>query len=152
MIAYVLTRSDSAPSYCVGAHVPVLGQTRRSWREIFVAETCESDGLCSGSVRTIRCVSTSSPSIWIITGRWTAAETFESFFSSTHKTVFLCADCTNCRQLAPKCRTAITFGLSAKADYRAIDIEQTACGSRFTVSCRDQRIGVIELSIPVSRT
>ena len=25
MIAYVLTRSDSAPSYCVGAHIPVLG-------------------------------------------------------------------------------------------------------------------------------
>jgi len=62
--------------------------------------------------------------------------------------VFLSADCPNCLALAPACRIAITFGLSAKADYRALNIEQTRSGSRFTVACRDQQIGVVELSIP----
>src|SRR5208283_2391086 len=40
MIAYVLTRSDSAPSYCVGAHVPVLGTNAQiGGGKYFVAET-----------------------------------------------------------------------------------------------------------------
>src|SRR5205823_4264904 len=49
MIAYVLTRSDSAPSYCVGAHVPVLGTNAQiGGGKYFVAEACESDGTLVG--------------------------------------------------------------------------------------------------------
>src|ERR1019366_2201865 len=75
-------------------------------------------------------------------------ETFDSFFSSTLKTVFFCPDCPNSLQHAAKCRTAIKFGLSAKADYRALTIGHPAPGSRFTVACHNQQIGVIELVIP----
>src|SRR5580698_10572005 len=49
MIAYVLTRSDSAPSYCVGAHIPVLGTNAQiGGGKYFVAETDESDGTLLG--------------------------------------------------------------------------------------------------------
>jgi len=150
MIAYVLTRSDSAPSYCVGAHVPVLGANAQiGGGKYFVAETDESDGTLVGfSPEYSVCLNIEPEHLDHYGSMDKLRETFEAFFASTHKTVFLCADCTNCLALAPKCRTAISFGLSPRADYRALNVEQTKCGSRFTVSCRDQQIGVIELTIP----
>ena len=150
MIAYVLTRSDSAPSYCVGAQVPVLGANAQiGGGKYFVAETDESDGTLVGfSPEYSVCLNIEPEHLDHYGSMDKLRETFESFFASTHKTVFLCADCANCLALAPKCRAAITFGLSPKADYRALNVEQTKCGSRFTVSCRDQQIGVVELTIP----
>jgi UDP-N-acetylenolpyruvoylglucosamine reductase len=50
--------------------------------------------------------------------------------------------------LAALSRAAISFGLSGRADYRAEEITPTARGSKFTVSCRGQRLGEIELVIP----
>src|SRR5262249_39788695 len=38
--------------------------------------------------------------------------------------------------------------LNEWADYRAHDITPTNCGSKFTVTCRGQRLGEIELVIP----
>lgn len=73
---------------------------------------------------------------------------FESFFASTLKTVFYCADCPNCVRAAKHARAVISFGLSADADYRAVNIHQGARGCRFTVVCRGQEIGVVELAIP----
>ncbi|HVM62138.1 MAG TPA: UDP-N-acetylmuramate--L-alanine ligase [Verrucomicrobiae bacterium] len=150
MIAYVLTRSDSAPSYCVGAHVPVLGANAQiGGGKYFVAEADESDGTLVGfSPEYSVCLNIEPEHLDHYGSMEKLRETFETFFTSTHRTVFLCADCVNCLALAPKCRRAITFGLSANADYRALNVEQTKCGSRFTVSCRDQQIGVIELTIP----
>ena len=150
MIAYVLTRSDSAPSYCVGAHVPVLGTNAQiGGGKYFVAEADESDGTLVGfSPEYSVCLNIEPEHLDHYGSMEKLRETFESFFTSTHKTVFLCADCANCLALAPRCRAAITFGLSPKADYRALKVEQTKCGSRFTVSCRDQEIGVVELTIP----
>jgi UDP-N-acetylmuramate--L-alanine ligase/UDP-N-acetylenolpyruvoylglucosamine reductase len=150
MIAYVLTRSDSAPSYCVGAHIPVLGTNAQiGGGKYFVGEACESDGTLIGfSPEYAVCLNIEPEHLDHYGSMDKLRETFDSFFSSTLKTVFFCADCPNSLQHAAKCRTAITFGLSAKADYRALTIEHTTRGSRFTVACRDQQIGVIELVIP----
>jgi UDP-N-acetylmuramate--L-alanine ligase/UDP-N-acetylenolpyruvoylglucosamine reductase len=150
MIAYVLTRSDSAPSYCVGAHVPVLGANAQiGGGKYFVAEADESDGTLVGfSPEYAVCLNIEAEHLDHYGSMDKLRETFEAFLASTHKTVFLCADCADCLALAPKCRAAISFGLSPRADYRALNVEQTKCGSRFTVSCRDQQIGVIELTIP----
>jgi UDP-N-acetylenolpyruvoylglucosamine reductase len=115
----------------------------------FVGEACESDGTLIGfSPEYAVCLNIEPEHLDHYGSMDKLRETFESFFSSTLKTVFFCADCPNSLQHAAKCRTAITFGLSAKADYRAFDIEHTERGSRFTVACRDQQIGVIELIIP----
>ena len=150
MIAYVLTRSDSAPSYCVGAHIPVLGTNAQiGGGNYFVGEACESDGTLIGfSPEYAVCLNIEPEHLDHYGSMAKLRETFDSFFSSTLKTVFFCADCPNCLQHAAKCRTAITFGLSATADYRALDIENTEHGSRFTVACRDQQIGSVELVIP----
>jgi UDP-N-acetylmuramate--L-alanine ligase/UDP-N-acetylenolpyruvoylglucosamine reductase len=150
MIAHVLTRGDSAPSYCVGAHVPALGANAQiGGGKYFVAEADESDGTLVGfSPDYAVCLNIESEHLDHYGSMDKLRETFEAFFASTHRTVFLCADCDNCMALASKCRTAITFGLSPTADYRARNVEQTACGSRFTVCCRDQEIGTVELIIP----
>ena len=126
MIAYVLTRSDSAPSYCVGAHVPALGTNAQvGGGKYFVAETDESDGTLAGfSPEYAVCLNIEPEHLDHYGSMDKLRETFASFLSSTHKMVFLCADCPNCLNLAPKCRAAITFGLSPTADYRAIEIEQ----------------------------
>ena len=73
---------------------------------------------------------------------------FETFFRSTLNTVFYCADCANCGILAQQNRSAISFGLSERADYRALDIQATSRGSKFGVMCRGQLLGQIELIIP----
>jgi len=150
MIAYVLTRSDDAPTYSIGAHVPVLGTNARvGGGKYFVAEADESDGTLVGfSPEYAVCLNIESEHLDYHGSMDKLQAAFESFFSSTLKTVFLCADCPNCLALAPKCRAAITFGFSEKADYRAVHVETTARGTRFTVACRDQQIGVVELIIP----
>jgi UDP-N-acetylmuramate--L-alanine ligase/UDP-N-acetylenolpyruvoylglucosamine reductase len=150
MIAYVLTQSDSAPSYCIGAHVPVLGANAQiGGGKYFIAEVDESDGTLVGfSPEYTVCLNIEPEHLDHYGSMDKLREAFEALFASTHKTVFVCADCPNCLALAPKCRGAISFGLSPNADYRAGNVEQTKCGSRFSVWCRDQQIGVVELTIP----
>src|SRR5439155_11968803 len=74
--------------------------------------------------------------------------TFERFLASTLNIVFYGADCPQSVRLAQNHRSAISFGLSERADYRALNLQPTSRGSRFTVACRDQQIGTIELIIP----
>ena len=150
MIAYVLTRSDSAPSFCVGAHVPILGSNAQiGGGKYFVAEADESDGTLIGfSPEYAVCLNIESEHLDFHRSMQALLATFETFLTSTLKTVFYCADCANCVALAKKLRSAISFGLAETADYRALDIQPTRRGSRFTVACRDQNIGTVELIIP----
>ncbi len=150
MIAYALTRSDSGPSYCIGAHVPVLGANAQiGGGKYFVAEVDESDGTLVGfSPDYTVCLNIEPEHLDHYGSMDKLQEAFEALFASTHQTVFFCADCPNCLALAPKCRGAISFGLGPEADYHARNVEQTKYGSRFSVCCRDQSIGVVELSIP----
>ncbi|HUI06696.1 MAG TPA: UDP-N-acetylmuramate--L-alanine ligase [Verrucomicrobiae bacterium] len=150
MIAYVLMHSDAAPSYCVGAHVPVLGTNAQiGGGKYFVAETDESDGTLVGfSPEYTVCLNIEPEHLDHYGSMDNLRATFESLLSSTLKTGFLCADCPNCLRLAAKCRTAITFGFSERADYRALNVDHTDRGTRFTVACRDQQVGAIELIVP----
>jgi len=150
MIAHVLARSDSPPSFCVGAQVPVLGtNAQHGGGKYFVAEACESDGTLIGfSPEYAVCLNIESEHMDYHRSMDRLLATFESFFRSTLRTVFYCADCSQCIQLGSQARAAISFGLSPAADYRALNIQPTARGSRFTVACRDQEIGTVELVIP----
>ena len=150
LLAHVLTRSDSAPSFCIGAHVPVLGTNAQSGAgKYFVAEADESDGTLIGFTPQYSvCLNIEAEHLDHHRTMDGLLGNFESFFRSTLNTVFYCADCANCVTLARESRAAISFGLTDKADYRAIEITPTNRGSRFTVICRDQRLGEIELVIP----
>jgi len=150
MIAQVLTRSDSAPSFCVGAQVPVLGTNAQiGGGKYFVAEADESDGTLIGfSPEYAVCLNVEEEHLDFHRSMDKLLATFEAFLSSTLKTVFYCADCPHCVRLARNLRSAISFGLAERADYRALDIETTSRGSRFTVACRTENIGTIELVIP----
>ena len=150
MIAHVLTRSDSAPSFCVGAPVPVLGASAQiGGGKFFVAEADESDGTLIGfSPEYAVCLNIEAEHLDFHQSMDKLLATFETFFSSTLRTVFYCADCVECLRLAQNHRSAISFGLSERADYRALNIEHTSRGSRFAVACRAEPIGSIELIIP----
>jgi len=150
LLAQVLTRSDSAPSFCIGAHVPVLGTNAQSGAgKYFVAEADESDGTLIGFTPQYSvCLNIEAEHLDHHRTMDGLLANFESFFRSTLNTVFYCADCANCVALARESRAAISFGLTDQADYRAIEIASTNRGSRFTVICRDQRLGEIELVIP----
>ena len=150
LLAHVLTRSDSAPSFCVGAQVPVLGTNAQIGAgKYFVAEADESDGTLIGFTPQFSvCLNIEAEHLDHHRTMDGLLANFGSFFRSTLNTVFYCVDCANCTSLARESRTAISFGLGAQADYRALDITPTPRGSRFTVICRDQRLGEIELVIP----
>lgn len=150
MIAHVLMRSDSAPSFCVGAHVPVLGTNAQLGAgKYFVAEADESDGTLIGFTPQLSvCLNIEAEHMEHHRSMEGLLANFETFFRSTLNTVFYCADCGNCAALVQHSRAAISFGLSERADYRALDIRPTSRGSQFTVVCRGQRLGVIELVIP----
>jgi UDP-N-acetylmuramate--L-alanine ligase/UDP-N-acetylenolpyruvoylglucosamine reductase len=150
MIACALTHSDSAPSFCIGAHVPVLGSNAQIGAgKYFVAEADESDGTLIGfSPEYAVCLNIEPEHLDYHRSMEALLATFERFFASTLKTVFFCADCANCVELARNLRSAISFGLSKTADYRALEIQSTTSGSRFQVACRDQQIGAVELVIP----
>ena len=150
MIACVLTRSDSAPTFCIGAHVPNLRTNAQiGGGKYFVAEADESDGtLPFFTPEHAVCLNIEAEHLDHHGSMEQLLVNFESFFASTLKTVFYCADCPNCVRAAKQARAAISFGLSAGADYRAVNIQQAARGFRFTVACRGQEIGVVELAIP----
>jgi UDP-N-acetylmuramate--alanine ligase len=150
MIAHVLSRSDSPPSFCVGAHVPILGANAQfGGGKYFVAEADESDGTLVGfNPEYAVCLNIEPEHLDFHGSMENLLATFAAFFSSTLKTVFYCVDCQNCAALVQNVRHAISFGLAPTADYRAQHIEFNARGTRFEVTCRQQPIGRLELQIP----
>ena len=150
MIAHILMRSDSAPSFCVGAHVPILGTNAQLGAgKYFVAEACESDGtLINYAPEYAVCLNIEAEHLDHHGSMERLLATFETLFQSTSGAVFYCADCPTTTALSKKARTAISFGLTEQADYTALGIMPTARGSRFTVACRGEKIGTIELVIP----
>jgi UDP-N-acetylmuramate--alanine ligase len=150
MIAQVLTRSDSAPSFCIGAHVPSLGaNARMGGGKYFVAEADESDGTLVGFTPEYAvCLNIEAEHLDYHGSMTQLLAGFGTFLASALRTVFYCADCPATSKLARSLPEAISFGLSPEADYRALEPEATGWGSRFAVACRDQRIGVVELAVP----
>jgi UDP-N-acetylmuramate--L-alanine ligase/UDP-N-acetylenolpyruvoylglucosamine reductase len=150
MIAHVLTRSESSPSFCIGANVPVLGTNAQiGGGNYFVAEADESDGTLIGfSPEYAVCLNIEPEHLDHHGSMDKLLANFETFLGSTLKTAFYCSDCPNCATLGRSLRQGISFGVNEHADYRAVDFQPTARGSKFNVLCRDQRIGEIELIIP----
>ena len=150
MIAHVLGRSDSAPTFCVGGHVPILGANAQyGGGKYFVAEACESDGTLNGFTPEYSVCLNIEPEHLDYHGSMdNLLGSFDTLFRSTLQTVFYCADCANCIQLASRSRSAMSFGLSPAADYRAVEIHPTDRGSTFKVVCRGQELARVELVIP----
>jgi UDP-N-acetylmuramate--L-alanine ligase/UDP-N-acetylenolpyruvoylglucosamine reductase len=150
MIALLLTRSDSAPSWCVGAHVPCLGANAQSGAgKYFVAEADESDGtLIAYAPEYTVCLNIEAEHLDFHGSMDALKRSYSDLFQRTLRTVFYCADCPVSSELAAGLRSAISFGLSDRADYRAASIEATERGARFDVYCRDQKMGTVELPVP----
>ena len=115
----------------------------------FVAEACESDGTLNGFTPEYSVCLNIEPEHLDYHGSMdNLLGSFDTLFRSTLQTVFYCADCANCIQLASRSRSAMSFGLSPAADYRAVEIHPTDRGSTFKVVCRGQELARVELVIP----
>jgi UDP-N-acetylmuramate--alanine ligase len=119
MIAHVLTRSDSAPSFCVGANVPVLATNAQiGGGNYFVAEADEGDGTLIGFTPGYAvCLNIEPEHLDYHLSMEKLLSTFETFLASTLKTAFYCADCTNCVALGKSLRHAIPLVWMTR-DYR----------------------------------
>ncbi|MCX7887958.1 MAG: UDP-N-acetylmuramate--L-alanine ligase, partial [Verrucomicrobiae bacterium] len=150
MIAHILAFNQMAPSFCIGAHVPVLGgNARLGSGRYFVAEACESDGtLVHQSPEFAVCLNIEAEHLDHYGGMEGLVAAFEALFVQARSVVFYCADCPRCVALAPKARQAVSFGLSDTAVYRAVGILPTDWGNRFTVACRGEKLCTVELVIP----
>ena len=130
MIAHVLTRSDSAPSFCVGAHVPVLGTNAQiGGGKYFVAEADESDGTLIGFTPEFAVCLNIEPEHLDFHGSMDRLlATFESFVSSTLRSVFYCADCPACgrRRHRRSQRLRASSDGSARDDRRRADARAEA--------------------------
>jgi len=150
MIAHILKSSGCAPSYCIGAHVPVLGSNAELGAgKYFVAEACESDGtLIQFAPEYAVCLNIEADHLDHHHTMDRLVATFEALFRNTRLAVFYCADCPRASALASRARQAISFGLAESADYRALGVRPTTRGSQFTVACRGKKICTIELIVP----
>jgi len=151
MTAHVLREGGLQPSHYVGAEIPILG-TNAHWDsrgEYFVAEGDESDG-------TLSCFHPEHSVILNIEEEHldfyvdlaAIEKVFARLIEQTSRKIFYNIDDVNAARLCAKQRGAISFGLSEKADYRAVDIELRDFASVFCVCRRGAQLGEAVLNVP----
>jgi UDP-N-acetylmuramate--alanine ligase len=151
MTAHVLREGGLHPSHYVGAEIPILG-TNAHWDsrgEYFVAEGDESDG-------TLRCFHPEHSLILNIEEEHldfyadlaAIEEVFGQLIDQTSGTVFYNIDDPNTARLCAKSKNPVSYGFSAQASYRGVDVNLRDFGSFFCVYQRGQKLGEAALNVP----
>lgn len=154
MIAYVLDRCGTDPSFVIGGEVTNLGTNAKAGTsEYVVAEADESDGSFLNY----------NPYMAVVTN--IEADHLENYggdFNNLKKayvqflnqiqtdgTAVLCKDDPILAEMLPSLNTnVITYGIESDADYTACDIEAIDRHVHFTMKHGDEVLGKVELSIP----
>ena len=151
MTAHVLREGGLHPSHYVGAEIPILG-TNAHWDprgEYFVAEGDESDG-------TLPCFHPEHSLILNIEEEHldfyadiaAIEDAFAQLIGQTTGTVFYNIDDANAARSCAKRKSAVSFGFSEKADYRATNLELRDFASAFCVYRKGQQLGEAVLNVP----
>jgi UDP-N-acetylmuramate--alanine ligase len=151
MTAHVLREGGLHPSHYVGAEIPILG-TNAHWDprgEYFVAEGDESDG-------TLPCFHPEHSLILNIEEEHldfyadiaAIEDAFAQLIGQTTGTVFYNIDDANAARSCAKRKSAVSFGFSEKADYRATNVELRDFASAFCVYRKGQQLGEAVLNVP----
>ena len=154
MIGSVLAHGDLDPTLIVGGRLEVLGSsnTRLGEGEFLVAEADESDG----SFMKL------SPTIAVVTNIDDEHMNFYrniehlryTFLDFLNKVPFyglgvICLDDANLQMLIPSLtKRHLTYGFSAQANIRALEVKVEGLGVSFSVIYRGEAQGRIELSVP----
>lgn len=157
-IAQVLRSAGKDPLWFVGAECPafegvagVSSVSPKAAQHIFVLEADESDGTAA----------LYEPDIAVITNidfdhmEYFADEDdfkncFRKLIDNTRKSVVYCFDDTLAQDLLRSCgnKKVVSYGVGDGCDVRAVDIKVEGLIQRFSVVCRGERVGEIDLPLP----
>ena len=153
IVSTLLAHGGLDPTMVIGGKLASIGgNARLGDGEVIVAEADESDG----SFLKL------SPCLAVITNidrehldyYRDIEEIKEAFLQFANIVPFygstiLCLDDQHVREILPRIkRKAITYGLSAPADYRAERISFAGASSRFSLYCRETLLGTVKLNVP----
>ena len=151
MAAHVLREGGLHPSHYVGAEIPILGSNAH-WDprgEYFVAEGDESDGtLKYFHPEHALILNIEEEHLDFYTDLAAIETVFAQLIAQTSGTVFYNADDSNAGRLCSERKGAISYGFSAKADYRGAAVELRDFASVFRVYRQGKQLGEAVLNVP----
>jgi UDP-N-acetylmuramate--alanine ligase len=144
----VLVEAGLAPSFIVGGDVNEIG-TGAVWGrgDLFVVEADESDGTFTELDTEVAVVTNVEADHLDHYGDLAAIEEAFDRFVAGARVAIVCADEPHAAALAAR-RGATTYGTSAGATYRIVDVEVDRVGTRFSVEHGGERLGEVDLPIP----
>ncbi|MEZ5167908.1 MAG: cyanophycin synthetase [Acidimicrobiales bacterium] len=149
MLALVLVEADLRPSFIIGGDVNEIG-SGAVWDdgEWFVIEADESDRTFLSLGAEVAIVTNVEPDHLETYGNDPAnlVAAFDEFAGAARVRV-LCLDDPGAAAIARRL-DALTYGVSAEADYRMVDIERRRAAISFTLEHRGTPLGRVELPTP----
>ncbi len=151
MAAHVLRGGGLKPSHYVGAEIPVLG-VNAHWEPgfgPFVIEGDESDGTLA-LYRTQHSLILNIEAEHLDYYKDIAAieQVFQTLLSQTRGTTFYCRDDAITTRLCAGRPRAVSFGMSADADFHPENLVMENFQSHFDVICRGKKLGGAVLNVP----
>ncbi len=149
-ITQMLVAAGRDPSFCIGGEVTPLGGVARAGRGgITVVEADESDGT----------LALYSPDIAIVTNidfdhmeHFASVEAFEDCFLTyirqTRRRLIYCADDPRAARLGSRAAQAVSYGLTAGADYRAESLHEQGTATDFTLFHHREQLGSFRVPAP----
>ena len=153
MVSTVLAYGGLDPTMVIGGKLASIGSNAKIGDgEIIVAEADESDGSflklnpCLAVITNIdREHLDYYRDIEEIKAAFLKFANIVPFYGST----ILCLDNEHVREILPQIkRKVITYGLTSPADYQATEMVLAGPLSKFSVSCRGERLGEVTLKVP----
>lgn len=153
MVATLLGHGGVDPTIVIGGKLNSLGTNARLGQGKFlVAEADESDGSFLKLSPTIAVVTNiDADHLDFYSGIDEIRDTFVEFINKVpfFGLAVLCLDNGNVADIIPRVKKRfITYGLSAQADFRAIDVRLEGFTTSFAVQYRGERLGVISFRLP----
>ena len=152
MIAHVLSAGGLDPTMVIGGRVRSLGTNAKMGQgQFIVAEADESDGSFLFLAPTLAVVTNMDREH--MDYHQTMERLSESFLNFVNKIPFyglavLCLDNANVQGLLPKVKKrAVTYGLSADAEFSAQDVKMSGSGVEFAVIHRGRALGTLNLRL-----
>ncbi len=150
MCAHLLRRGAVNPSHYVGAEISVLG-TNAYWAEdgdMMVAEGDESDGtLALYTPEHAVVLNMEEEHLDFYSGLDHIKEVFNTMLDKTSGEIIYCKECENATSVCSIRANSVSYGWS-DADFIASDLHENGGTVAFTVSCKGDVLGRVELGIP----
>jgi len=153
MIASILDHGGLDPTVVIGGKLGSLGTNALLGQgEFIVAEADESDGSFLKLSPTIGVVTNIDAEHLDFYGDLKKIK--QVFIDFINKVPFygmavLCLDNEGIQELIPKIEKRFTtYGMTSQADYQAKDVSFEALKSRYSISCRGEALGTVDLNLP----